>query len=534
MTVFRRFYLRISAVFLVLLLVLAAAFVIVTVRTFERHRVEIDQQVNSGLAADMAREIEPYLDQGTQSEEVGSAIHYMMVLNPAVEIYLLDPEGSILAYFAEQKGDVGIDRVDLAPIREFFSQDRAFPIFGDDPRHPGERKHFSVAPLTLPSGDEGYLYIVLQSSLYDRARQNLGDIYLVEALRNSVLIALPSVAILGLLVFFLATRRLTGLTETVSTFAQGDYSVRARESAPDEIGELARTFNNMADTIAANHAQLQAADQQRRELIASISHDLRNPLASIRGYTETLLQKNDELPADERRRYLEVSLERSAALSRLVNDLFELATLDARDVAPAKEQFSLSELAQDVVLQMQPRADKRNVSLEFAEPQSLHLVTGDVGMIERAVTNLIDNAVKFSPPQGTVTVAVTPARQDASARPVASTAPGAPAAPGAPPHERGVTLSVTDQGPGVAPEEREHLFDLFYTGDRSRTGSTTDGAGATGSGLGLAIARRIVELHGGAIGVDTATAGEGATSAGSGPGSRFYFTLPPRDGAPAR
>ena len=481
----KRFYLRLSAVFLVLLLVLAAIFILVTIRTFEEHQVEIDQRVNAGLAADMAREIEPQLDRGADSREIGSVIHYMMVLNPAVEIYLLDGRGRILAFFAEGEGEIQQDRIDLEPIREFLSPERSFPIFGDDPRRPQEKKHFSVAPITLRSGEEGYLYIVLQSSRYDRARQNLGDLYLLQAIRNSLIIALPSVAILGVVVFFLATRRLMRLTQTVSTFAEGEYGVRANAAAQDEIGELARTFNNMADTIEASHAQLLEADRQRRDLVASVSHDLRNPLASIRGYTETLLQKNDTLSAQERRRYLEVSLDRAAALSRLVGDLFELSTLEARDAEPQREQFSLSELAHDVVLQMQPRAEEREIALEIRKPESLHLVNGDVGKIERAVTNLIDNAIKFSPAGSAVTIALA-ARDD------------------------DVELSVEDAGPGIDHADREHLFDQFFTGDRSRSGSDK------GSGLGLAIAKKIVELHGGSIDVDNADSG----------GSRFYFVLP--------
>jgi signal transduction histidine kinase len=200
------------------------------------------------------------------------------------------------------------------------------------------------------------------------------------------------------------------------------------------------------------------------------------------------LEKNADLDRTGRAKYLEVLLRSASALRRLVEDLFELSKLDAADAAPAKERFSLSELAQDVVVQMKPQAQGQKVELEMPRPAGLHFTSADVGMVERLLTNLIDNAIKNTPEGGRVTVQLQ-------------------AVPG------GNRLTVSDTGPGIAPEHLPFVFDRFYIADRSRSRSKS------GSGLGLAICKRIAELHGGTIGVENREQG----------GAVFFFALPDGD-----
>lgn len=491
----RRFSVRLSLLFLVLLLLLSFLLVTIAQRTFEMRQVEIDQWVNRNLAADMASEIEPYLSEGESSPAVGSAIHYMMVLNPAIEIYVLDSQGSILAFFVEGGRPLRSEQVDLGPIRRFLSDPEDLPIYGDDPRSPEDRTHFSAAPLRLGDGSRGYLYVVLRSSLYNAAQEGIGSSPVAETLRDSLIITVSLVAVLGLLAFFLVTRRLEGLTRTVRAFgsepAGSRAGIRAHVASRDEIGELARSFNQMADTIEANLRKLETSDRTRRELIANIAHDLRNPLASIRGYTETLLEKDAALSPEDRRRYLQISLNRAAALSRLIDGLFELSKLEAPGARPKRERFSLAELVQDVVMHLSHEAESKNLTVTAGRPDALYFVDADLQMMERLLVNLIENAIRHSPPGGTVTVGLSSLGD-------------------------GVSCVVSDEGPGVSPEMRERIFDRFYIGDQSRR------AAKRGSGLGLAIAKRIVDLHGGRIWVEEAAAG-----------SAFVFVVPsgeqPRD-----
>jgi len=217
--------------------------------------------------------------------------------------------------------------------------------------------------------------------------------------------------------------------------------------------------------------RLRQADRQRRELVANVSHDLRSPLASIQGYLETILMKDAQLPAEERRRFLEIIHTGVLRLGALVNELFELSKLEAEGARPALEPFPLSELVQDVVMKFQPQAHGQRLRLTAEYPHDLPFVRGDLGMIERVLANLIENAMRYTPQGGRVAVTLA--------------------------HEGGrVRVRVADTGPGIPGEDLPHLFERFYRVDKSRARHSG------GSGLGLAIARHILELHGNRIYVE--------------------------------
>ena len=497
--------LKLAAIFLVLISAVGIGSVIVALRLFEERQVEIDQRLNVDIASSMAAEIQPFIDDAAEVGRIGETMHYMMVMNPDVEIYLLDSRGLILDYFATPGPPVQLTSVDTEPIEEFLSPDRELPILGENPRHPDARHHFSAARVNLGSGESGYLYVILRSSEYDEATMGLQQQYLVHAFRTSMLITLPLVAIVGLLGFFAATRPLKRLSSTVRAFGAGDYEARADLHSSDEIGELASSFNTMADTIVENVDRLARADRERRELIANISHDLRNPLATIQGYLETLSDKRHTLSDEERDRYYDILLTTAKSVPRLVEDLFDLSRLEDPDTRPQMEPFSVSELVQDVSMAWQSRAADAHVALEANEPTGLHMVRGNIGLVERVLNNLVRNALAHTPAGGRITIA-------ASAR------DGVPAPAGAgkvPVSGRAgdVEISVSDTGTGIDSKDIDRVFDRFFIGDDSRSRSRE------GSGLGLAICKRIVELHGGRIRVESAL----------GKGSTFRFTLPAAD-----
>jgi signal transduction histidine kinase len=276
--------------------------------------------------------------------------------------------------------------------------------------------------------------------------------------------ALLAVAALGLVLFSLLTRRLEALAGVVRSFGTGDNTARAAVGSHDEIGELARSFNNMAETIVSSMDRLKEADQSRRDLVANVSHDLRTPLASMRGYVETLLIKEDTLSREERHRHLEIVMGNADSLTKLVEDLFELSKLESPHVEPVRERFSLTELTQDVVVKLAPQAEARGVALECSLPEELSILDADIGMIERVLANLIHNAIRHSERPGRVCVQL---RTDGGA----------------------AVVTVRDEGPGIPADQLPHVFDRFYTARRN----------GGGAGLGLAISRRIVDLHAGSI-----------------------------------
>ncbi|HVP17996.1 MAG TPA: HAMP domain-containing sensor histidine kinase, partial [Spirochaetia bacterium] len=446
---------------------------------------QVEQVLNREYASSIASEIQPMVAGGFDERRVSSAIHYMMVLNPMVEIYLLDGQGKILAYFTGPSDRVVRSTVDMGPVRRFVQSGGEKLILGDDPRSTARTKPFSAAPLAMGSAN-GYVYIILGGEHYDATLRMIRQSYILRAGMVALLLALLSTLIVGLSLFFLLTRPLRSLSEAVRAFEKGELARRVAVHGRDEVAGLGRSFNDMAATIEADMEKLREAERMRKELIGNISHDLRSPLASIRGYLETILLKDALLSPEERRRFLEISLKNAASLQRLVEELFELVKLDTRQVQLKKEAFQAAELAQDAVLKLKPRADGAGVSLMVDSPRDLPLVRGDIGLVERVLTNLIENALTFTPAGGSVRVALSG-------------------------EDGAVQVSVTDTGTGIGPDDLPHIFDRFYRADRSRDRSRE------GAGLGLAIAREIVELHGSALQVESRV----------NEGTRFSFTLSP-------
>lgn len=244
---------------------------------------------------------------------------------------------------------------------------------------------------------------------------------------------------------------------------------------PDGPGdELARIAARLAALDAQASAQAEAllgADRARRALIANVSHDLRTPLAAIQGYLELLLLRQDALEAAEARSYLQTAVAQCERLTRLVGDLFELSRLEGDGVRPQTEPFPLAELAHDVVQKHAPAAQRRDVRLD-AQCADGALVEADIALIARVLDNLVDNALRHTPPGGSVTLEV-----------------------GAEPER--TRLSVCDTGEGIAAERLPGLLDHYERASRSAAGG--DGR----PGLGLAIAGRIVALHGSRLQIDS-------------------------------
>jgi signal transduction histidine kinase len=231
--------------------------------------------------------------------------------------------------------------------------------------------------------------------------------------------------------------------------------------------------------------ELQRQETVRRDLVANVSHDLRTPLASLRGYLETLMIKGDSLPPEEQKMYLAIATQQTERLARLVAELFELAKLEAKDVSVQTESFPVSELIQDVVQKFELDAHRRQLAIRARVEGDLPFVTADIALVERVLQNLIDNALSHTPAGGSVTVT-------ARAR------------------EREIAITVADTGSGISKDHLPHIFERLYRADKSRDSRSG------GAGLGLAIARQIVELHGGRIAVESEL----------GRGTAFSFSLP--------
>ncbi|ABE42504.1 sensor histidine kinase [Polaromonas sp. JS666] len=458
---------RLSVVFSVLLLACCSASAWLQIKANGRHDQEVTQRLSNGLAAHIADNAALVERDGLNPEAVHDLFDKLMAVNPSVEVYLLDLDGRIQAQ-AAPPGHLKRDRVDVAPIRRLL-EGTPLPIVGDDPRGDGVQKVFSAAPLRVDDRDVGYVYVVLFGEDRDAVAANVA----ANSVLRTTLWSMALVALLGLLAglaaFHLITRPLRDLTGAVRKFEK-DGVVSLHEAGPaleragrgsDEIATLGQAFAQMTQRIAAQWRELTAQDQQRRELFANISHDLRTPLTSLHGYLETLLIKADALDPGERRRYLEIALAQSRKVARLAQELFELARLEYGVVKPDKETFALADLVQDVFQKFELAAEARHQRLVPDIAPGLPVVTADLGMIERVLTNLLDNAIRHTPEGGEIVVQL---RQD----------------------RESVCVEVSDTGPGIPGELQKSLF----------TRPAFSSAGGRSGGLGLVIVQRILQLHG--------------------------------------
>jgi signal transduction histidine kinase len=297
------------------------------------------------------------------------------------------------------------------------------------------------------------------------------DSYILRYSMAALVISLIVALLFGLAMFSLLTRRIRRLSHAMTSFVsdqnvQKDFTRYTYVGhSGDEIDRLGEHFNSMADRINEQVEELKQNDAKRRELIANVSHDLRTPLTSLHGYIETLLMKEGSLSDEERKQYLKTAANHSQQLKRLINDLFELAKLDSVDTLMTVEPFSLAELAQDIVHSFELPAKQKGVTLSAELDKNVPFAFGDIGMIQRVLDNLIDNALRYTGNGGRISVTLSG-------------------------EDGHVTVKISDTGCGIPKEDVPHIFDRFYRASKSRED------GSFHSGLGLAITKRILALHG--------------------------------------
>lgn len=516
---------------------------------------EVNQNLNRTLASDLAKHLieknllspDPQVRLQTKAE-----IKQNMVLNPDIEIYILDPQGAIVDY-SGAPGVVTTKRVSLEPIRRFLAALGPLPIKGDDPRHPERQKIFSAARIPQnpkASGvTQGYIYIILGGERYDVVAAQPGRSYIVRLSTWSSIGSLSLAALAGISLFRFLTRRLRALTEQMEAFQQeseatgtssptpvngtiaqatiadatiADATIANEIVAPskvavpggaqaavgrngphmsthaakqkqggDEIERMRAVFMQMSERILSQKAQRGDAEARRRQAVTNISHDLRTPIAALQGYLETMLIKEGQLSPGEQRGYLLTAMKHSERLGKLVAELFELSKLDSHEMQPAWEEFSLPELVQDVAQQFALVAQKKRVQLETRFALDLPFVRADIGLIERALENLIENALRHTPPGGHIAIVLGVENEM-------------------------MAVQVSDTGQGIAPEHLPHIFDRTYRAPVMASGEQVTGESVEGAGLGLAITKRIIGLHNSTIQASS-TPGQGAT---------FRFRLP--------
>lgn len=484
-------YIKLVLVLFFLFILIGGVFLAVVLYTAPMYQQEVSQQLNHDLARYIVKEHVLIENGEVRQDNLAELFNNVMIINPSLELYLLDPAGQVVAH-SMPPDRVKRQQVSLEPINRFLQTDQHGLIMGDDPGNQDGQNSFSVAPIDYQNQRQGYIYAILGSEKINHITDVLQRSLIMKWSTSTVLLALIFAFIAGLLLFFFLMRKLRVLSHAMQAFKSSQLQemapdAPAADAALDEIDAMINTFQEMAGRIHSQMNHLQEVESLRRELVANVSHDLRTPLASLSGFLETLQLKSEQLSEAEKQSYLKIAWDNAQRLTALVEELFELAKLDANEIQPQREAFSLAELAFDLSHQFHLRARERNIRFEVVADETVPQVSADVGMIERVLENLIDNSFKHTPADGQIRLQLS-ARQDS------------------------VDVSVSDSGCGIAQEELPQVLKRFYR----KPGQRADGSAESGLGLGLAIAARIVELHGGVLTVASELQH----------GTEFRFSLP--------
>ena len=272
-------------------------------------------------------------------------------------------------------------------------------------------------------------------------------------------IAAAAILLAGLVLFLIlrgVMKPLARLTNAARAMAEGDFAVRVPETkSTREVEELSAAFNSMAD-------ELSEVEDSRREFVANVSHELRSPITAISGYIEGM--RDGVIPPEQHDKYLAIVSDESKRLSHLIGELLVLSRLERDDAALTCTDFDVCDLLERVFLRRTGDLEKRGMDIDCDFDPEPCFVRADMARIDQVLVNLIDNAIKFTPDGGKITLCV---RADGGL----------------------CTVTVQDNGVGILPEDRPRVFERFFTADRAHTSGK-------GTGLGLSICQRILEMHG--------------------------------------
>ena len=292
-------------------------------------------------------------------------------------------------------------------------------------------------------------------------------------------ISLFFVSLLGLIVSYVTAKYvalpLMRMNRAAKVIANGNFEERVDVTSSDELGELAQSFNHMAES-------LQTHEKVQKDFIANISHDLRSPLTSMQGFLTAML--DGTIPPEKREHYLKIVLEETERLSRMTQSIVELSRAQSSAILLDESDFELNELIRWNIEMLEPQLEEKNVQIHGIYEAEQTMVHGDRDKISRVLQNLLGNAAKFSPQNGIIEVETTLDKKK-------------------------VLVSVKDQGPGISEEDQKYVFDRFFKTD------TTRNMDKTGSGIGLAIVREFLQAHGETITVKSE----------KGKGAAFVFSL---------
>lgn len=444
---------------------------------FNKHQKEVLQEMHKDLASHVVDHY-PFFSNGLPDiTRTKHTFHDLMILGPNFEFYLLDQNGKILAYSTAPE-KIKRKSVSLSPIENYLQGlDKYHLIEGNDPRSYEKDKAFSAASIHIDGKHMGYLYVILGSEIHNEIASTL---FQSKILQWGLLIFIS-----GILFWLLTTLWITGLitapfsklVERIKHIHQHGFPKDPEESKKvfkwfddfnksdmNEINQLGSIFYRTMLNLHEQNKKLVTIDELRRELLSHVSHDLRTPLASLMGYLETWQINKEQLSHQESSEYIAIAQKNAHRISKLIEQLFELAHLDSNNIQITRERFSIAELIQDVVQKFSIQANEKGINLNVTPQDSSIKVCGDIEKLDRVFTNLIENAIRHTNPGGDITIRLNQ-------------------------KSCGVAIEVEDNGIGIPAEDLPHVFEPHYKAGNSVRENTAHG------GLGLAITKKLLELH---------------------------------------
>ena len=478
-------YHRLSLSLLGVFIVIISVFFVWAEHLEQTTRYESEQHLHLSLAANLARD-NPMLQNGEYDHQaLKNLFHTLMVLGPAFEFYFVDPSGAILTH-SLPPSLIKREQINLKPLIQLTQNQVSLPIYGDDPQHVNRQKIFSAAPVFNGSELRGYLYVIVAGERYESAYSRLDSDRQAELSMVMLAGALLFLFVVMLGIFYYFTRPLRRLNRDIQQLKAVGFDKAKVNLTPwipnssNEVHQLGVAFDEMVSQINGQLTLLQQSDVQRRELLADISHDLRTPLSSLQGYIEMIAHKGDELSEQDREKYINTVLKNTLQLKLLIDQIFELAHLEGRQVSLNFEGFNLAELLYDVIAKFNLEASAKNIDISVKPSSSYTQVHSDIAKLERVISNLLENAIRHTSDNGKIIFAI----EEFS--------------------DNQCRLTITDNGTGIKAEELSYIFDTRYRASNAIQDKNKH------TGLGLAITKKLLELLKSDIKVQS-TLGEGTS-----------------------
>jgi signal transduction histidine kinase len=396
---------RITIMVFTLTAALGALFILITYLAAMHFYQASTQLLNKDVAAHIAMFTSPFEDNGLNKQKADSVFQNAMVISPSAEVYFLDTTGMVMYFHASPK-DIKRWHIPLGNIHRYIASGGKLYIKNDDPRDPDNERIFSAAVVNGKAGKLGYIYVIFGSSEYRNATQMLYKSHVGNLALEAFIFIIIISAGAGFLYVNNLQKRFTKMIRVLERFQNGDFEARLHISEKDEMGMVAQSFNKMADQLVYNIHRLTNSEQERKNLIVNISHDLRTPLSVARGYTETLLIKREskEISEQEQTEYISLIISKIQQVENMVRQLFDLSKMESAAFEFQKEPFIFSEVLQELVKAFALSAAEKQIQIECMNCTDASWINADIRLMERVIQNLVVNAVSYTPKEGKIRI----------------------------------------------------------------------------------------------------------------------------------